>query len=90
MIPNDEKETSCTYDYETKQWNVYSSVPAHINKLTKLKKPYWTEKEEGRVIAAKWKLEEKNISFRALVELSDERRAEMSERAKLLLAPRSM
>lgn len=67
MIPNDEKETTCVYDYVTKEWSVYSSVPTHITQLLKRSgPPYWKEEvpsENGtmRIVAGKWKLQHSQV-----------------------------
>jgi hypothetical protein len=61
--PNDEKETSCVFDYITNEWEVYSCVPRHMTKLNKLAVPFWTEKEGERVTAAKWKLKGNQVRF---------------------------
>lgn len=67
--PNEEKETSCVFDYTTKEWDVYTCVPRHITKMLKsCGEPYWTEEEinskgEQRIIAAKWKLASSQVRF---------------------------
>jgi hypothetical protein len=60
---NEEKETTCVFDYEKKEWNVYTCVPTHLNKLGKIAAPYWIEEENGRIIAAKWKLKGNQVRF---------------------------
>lgn len=80
--PNEEKETTCVYDYELDEWNIYTCVPKHLTKLRKIAAPYWQEEEGGRVIAAKWKLKEKQVRFANEVNLSDEQRAERAEQAR--------
>lgn len=63
MYANEEKETTCVYDYINNEWNVYSCVPRHITKLRKIAQPYWEEKDGDRVTAAKWKLKGNQIRF---------------------------
>lgn len=70
---NDEKETSCTYDYMTKEWNVYTCVPTHLTKLGKIAEPYWKEEEldthgKPRIIAGKWKLGKSQVRFAKIIE----------------------
>lgn len=68
----DEMETSCNYDYLTKTWIVYTSVPTHITKLLKMAEPFWKEEEDGkngkRIIAGKWKLGKSQVRFAKLIE----------------------
>lgn len=63
--PNEEKETTCVFDYLDNKWEVYSCVPKHIRKLSKIAEPYWTEKDGDRVTAAKWKLNSNQVRFAA-------------------------
>jgi hypothetical protein len=60
---NEEKETTCVFDYIDNTWNVYSCVPRHMTKLRKIAEPYWEEKDGDRVIAAKWKLKGNQVRF---------------------------
>ena len=69
---NSEKETTCVYDYETKEWTIYSCVPRHMTKLGKIGEPYWKEEEpdkdgKPRMIAGKWKLKSNQVRFAKLL-----------------------
>jgi len=68
----DEYETTCNYDYLTKTWDVYTSVPTHITKLSKMSEPYWKEEEPDvhgnpRMIAGKWRLSKSQVRFAKLM-----------------------
>jgi hypothetical protein len=64
MYTNEEKETTCVNDYIDDEWNVYSCVPKHITKLIRtFGEPYWTESQNGRIVAAKWKGEGNQVRF---------------------------
>jgi hypothetical protein len=71
--PNDEKETTCVYDYLSKEWTVYTCVPSHITRLRKIAEPYWKEEaksENGsmRIVAGKWKLRKSQVRFAKVIE----------------------
>lgn len=83
---NDEKETSCVYDYMTKEWNVYTCVPTHLTKLCKISEPYWKEEEPDskgnpRIVAGKWRLSKSQVRFAKLIErvFEDDEEGEESE-----------
>lgn len=59
----EEKETVCVFNYIEGMWEIYSCVPSHMTRLRKISEPFWEEKEGERVIAAKWKLKGKQVSF---------------------------
>ncbi|SDJ61308.1 hypothetical protein [Paenibacillus naphthalenovorans] len=67
--PNEEKETTCIYDYTSKEWIVYTCVPRHITKLMKsCGEPFWKEEEENskgesRIVSGKWKLQSSQVRF---------------------------
>ncbi|MBY0088440.1 hypothetical protein [Brevibacillus brevis] len=87
---NDEKETTCVYEYVTDTWTVYSCVPRHMTKLRKVAgEPYWKEEESTengppRTIAGKWKLKSNQIRFAlgATRNMTDEQRQAASQRMK--------
>jgi len=75
-----EMETTCVYDHITKTWNVYTSVPTHITKLSKIADPYWKEEEPDvygnpRMIAGKWQLSKSQVRFAKLMAVKDEEEA---------------
>jgi hypothetical protein len=68
-----EKETTCVYDYATKEWNIYTCVPTHMTKLSKIAEPYWKEEEMNskgspRMIAGKWRLQKSQVRFAKIIE----------------------
>ncbi|WP_312118279.1 hypothetical protein [Brevibacillus reuszeri] len=87
---NDEKETTCVYEYVTDTWTVYSCVPRHMTKLRKVAgEPFWKEElpvDNGlpRMIAGKWKLKSNQIRFAlgSTRSMTDEQRQAASERMK--------
>ncbi|CAM4407879.1 hypothetical protein FHS16_001757 [Paenibacillus endophyticus] len=80
--PNEEKETTANYDYIDDTWNVYTCVPKHITKLNKISTPYWTEIEDGRIIAGKWRLKGSQVRFATenVTKMSDERKEASRQR----------
>ena len=73
----EEMETTCVYDYLTKTWIVYTRVPTHITKLTKIADPVWTETEpdvhgKPRIIAGNWELAKSQVRFAKLTERPEE------------------
>ncbi|MED1792829.1 hypothetical protein P4V54_09110 [Brevibacillus nitrificans] len=87
---NDEKETTCVYNFAEDVWMVYSCVPRHMTKLRKVAgEPYWKEEAEveagaPRLIAGKWKLKSNQIRFALGTgrRMTDEQRQAASERMK--------
>ena len=79
----DEQETSLVFDNSTGEWNVYSTVPKHIRKLTNLTELIVLESEDGRPIAVKGSLAEKQVSMKNVPkkrEMSEEQRQQAAER----------
>lgn len=81
-----EQETVLTYDNETKKWSAYSCVPKHIRKLVEI-----TGKEnvtvienddEGKPLAVKCTLEEKQVSMKKIRRYSEDQKREMVERMR--------
>lgn len=62
---NEERETTCVFDYIDNKWEVYSCVPRHMSRLRKITEPYWEEidPETKRVTAAKWNLNGNQVRF---------------------------
>jgi hypothetical protein len=64
-----ERETTIIGNDEDKEWQVYTAQPSIMGKLRRAGvEPYWTETEpnekgEPRIIAAKYKLEWRQISI---------------------------
>jgi len=86
-IPNEEKETTCVYDFVEDSWTVYSCVPRHITKLRKVAgEPFWTDKDGERITAAKWKLKGNQVRFAlgAARNITEEQRQAASIRMKQL------
>ncbi|MCZ6943744.1 hypothetical protein EJ131_25180 [Bacillus mycoides] len=79
-----EQETVLTYDNETKEWNAYSCVPKHIRKLVEIVgEEHVTVIEsdcEGKPLAAKCTLEEKQVSMKKVRQYSEDQKREMAER----------
>lgn len=83
----EEKETNLVFDYKEQVWRVWTSVPEHITKLLKLKNHNLivdSVTESGTITAIKGTLPRKTISFRNIIELSEERKAQLKENAKKL------
>lgn len=76
----EEQETTLVFDYSTGLWNVYSTVPKHIRKLSKLTELITLESEDGRPIAVKGTLTEKQVSMKQERVISDEQRQKAAER----------
>lgn len=84
-MTREEMETICVYVEASGEWEVYSCVPKHIRKLTKL----YGEPAKvlgrgagGIVTAASWTVGPKDVVFRKAVkrQLSEVERARLSER----------
>ncbi|MDZ5022857.1 hypothetical protein [Clostridium perfringens] len=83
----DEKETILNFDYRNKVWNVWTSVPTHITKLLKLKNNNFivgTVTNTGAITSIKGTLRANQISFRSIIELSEERKEELKKIGKKL------
>ena len=79
----EEKETILTFDYQEQVWTVWTSVPSHITKLLKLKDNNFKVEsvtDTGRITSIRGILKPKQISFRNIIELSEERREEIRNR----------
>lgn len=76
----EEQETSLVFDNSTGLWTVYSTVPKHIRKLSELCDLVPEEYEDGRVIAAKGTLTEKQVSMKKERVMTEEQKAKASER----------
>lgn len=79
----DEKETTLRYDYKNKVWEVETSVPTHITRLLKLKNNNFqvvTVNSNGTITSIKGTLNRKQISFRNIIELSEEQREKKRNR----------
>ncbi len=81
----EEKETHLTYDYELKEWIVYSNVPEHMTRLLKLNNhslEVSTVTETGAITSITGNLKPKQVSFRNIIELSEEEKEKRSIAAK--------
>lgn len=76
----EEQETTLVFDYSTGEWSVYSTVPKHIRKLSKLCDLKTLESEDGRPIAVQGTLTEKQVSMKKERVMSEEQRIKASER----------
>lgn len=79
----EEKETSLVFDYQEKVWRVWTSVPEHITKLLKLKSHNLevdTVTETGAITAIKGTLDPKQVSFRNIIELTEEHKEKLRDR----------
>lgn len=83
----EEKETNLVFDYKEKVWRVWTSVPEHITKLLKLKNHNLvvdSVTETGSITSIKGTLSAKQISFRNIIELTEERKENLKNRGKEL------
>jgi hypothetical protein len=76
----DEQETVLNFDNSTGTWSVYSTVPKHIRKLTKLTEVFVIESEDGRPIAVKGNLSEKQVNMKKERVMSEEQRKAAADR----------
>lgn len=79
---DEEKETNMNFDYKEQVWRVWTNVTSHITKLLKLKDnnlKVVSVTENGTITAIKGTLLPKQISFRNIIELSEERREKLKE-----------
>ncbi|WIL49602.1 hypothetical protein QP042_13595 [Bacillus bombysepticus] len=80
-----EQETVLTFDNETKEWSAYSCVPKHIRKLVALageENVTVIESDDGKPIAVKCTLEEKQVSMKKLRQYSEDQKRKMAERMR--------
>lgn len=83
MYMKSEQETVLVFEVETNEWNAYSCVPKHIRKIMDITEDYKIlEEEDGRPIAIKATLSEKQVSMKKPREMSEEAREKLSERMK--------
>ena len=87
MFSLEEKETVLRYDSVEKRWYVFSRVSKHINRMRKMgfNMEILAETEAGTPLEAKGTAEEKQISFRRVIELTTEQLQQRSEIAKQAL-----
>ncbi|PFV82347.1 hypothetical protein [Bacillus thuringiensis] len=76
----EEQETTMVFDNSTGQWSVYSTVPKHIRKLTNLCELKTLEEEDGRPIAVKGILQEKQVTMKNLRVMTEVQRQKAAER----------
>ncbi|EOO66489.1 hypothetical protein IKE_03047 [Bacillus cereus VD196] len=76
----EEQETTMVFDNSIGQWSVYSTVPKHIRKLTNLCELKTLEEEDGRPIAVKGILQEKQVTMKNLRVMTEEQRQKAAER----------
>jgi hypothetical protein len=76
----EEQETMLVFDYSTGLWNVYSTVPKHIRKLSQLCELITLESENDRPIAVKGILTEKQVSMRNPRVMSEEQKQKNADR----------
>jgi len=76
----EEQETTLIFDYSTGEWMVYSTVPKHIRKLTNLCELKTLEEEDGRPIAVKGVLQEKQVAMKNLRVMTEEQKQKAAER----------
>ncbi|PGE86761.1 hypothetical protein COM55_07715 [Bacillus pseudomycoides] len=76
----EEQETTMVFDNSTGQWSVYSTVLKHIRKLTNLCELKTLEEENGRPIAVKGVLQEKQVTMKQLRVMTEEQRQKAAER----------
>lgn len=82
MYTAEEKETICLFDFISNTWEVYSCVPRHMTRIRKIADPFWEEKTDGKVTAAKWKLSSSQVRFATerVTKMSDEQKEARSLR----------
>ena len=76
----EEQETNLNFDYSTGLWTAYSTVPKHIRKLQKIAQVEVLESENGRPVAVRTTLSEKQVSMKMIRVLSEEAKAKAKER----------
>ena len=76
----EEQETTLVFDNSTGLWNVYSTVPKHIRKLTKITEVFTVESEDGKPIAVKGTLTEKQVSMKKERVYTEEQRLKAAQR----------
>jgi hypothetical protein len=84
-IPVNEQETVITIDRETGEATIYTCDTRYMNRLSKIYEQIDLRNDNGKVVALKFKVPEKLISFRKGIvkrNLSEEQRKALSERLK--------
>lgn len=76
----EEQETTMVFDNSTGEWSIYSTVPKHIRKLNNLCELKTLEEEDGRPIAVKGILQEKQVTMKNLRVMTEEQRQKAAER----------
>lgn len=76
----EEQETSLIFDNSTGEWTVYSTVAKHIRKLSNLTELIVIESEDGRPIAVKGTLTEKQVNMKKERIYTDEQRERAADR----------
>ncbi|KYC92229.1 hypothetical protein B4102_3770 [Heyndrickxia sporothermodurans] len=85
--PREEQETTLVFDNSTGLWNVYSTVPKHIRKLANLCDLNVIESEDGKPIAVKGVLNEKQVSMKKERVYTEEQRQKAAERLSKVRNP---
>lgn len=76
----EEQETTLVFDNVTGFWNVYSTVPKHIRKLSQITEILTVESENGKPIAVKCTLSEKQVSMKKKRVMSEEQKQAAAKR----------
>ncbi|WEG13971.1 hypothetical protein PU629_06280 [Pullulanibacillus sp. KACC 23026] len=78
----EEQETTLVFNNEDRTWSVYSTVPKHIRKLQKITQIKCQEVQDGKILAVKATLSEKQVSMKKEIVWSEERKNAASKRLK--------
>ncbi|MGG3890355.1 hypothetical protein [Metabacillus fastidiosus] len=76
----EEQETVLVYNNADNEWDVYSTVPKHIRKLSTLTELNVLEYDGDRPIAVRGKLTEKQVGIRKERVMTEEQRQQAAER----------
>jgi hypothetical protein len=76
----EEQETCLVFDTIKGHWNVYSNVPKHIRKLSKITELIILESENDRPIVVKGVLTEKQVSIKRERTMSEEQKQAAAKR----------
>ncbi|SMQ75920.1 hypothetical protein SAMN05444673_2567 [Bacillus sp. OV166] len=76
----EEQETTMVFDNSTGKWNVYSTVPKHIRKLSKLTEFLTLESDGDRPVAIKCELSEKMVSMKKERVYTEEQKQKVANR----------
>jgi hypothetical protein len=82
MYSKSEQETVLVFNYEDGDWDCYSNVPKHIRKLMSVGEMKVLETEDGRPIAVRGKLSEKQVSMKNVRVMTEEQKQKAAERMK--------